>query len=123
MVQQVSLWREDPGTGVLRVDGSRPHLSEQDRAAAVAYLRAGHVTLHTTTLIEDPLETDGRLRVPINQRTDGEWIWDDTLLYFVEKYSFTPPDEFMAYLRARKFKPRKLTARQLRSIKEMQDLP
>ncbi|WP_242657157.1 hypothetical protein [Mycobacterium talmoniae] len=57
----------------------------------------------TTARIGDPWSDDPTARVPLTQRTDGVWRWDDAVSYFVRHYNLSPGAEFLAYLRERGF--------------------
>ena len=57
-------------------------------------------------MLVDPLAADDEPRIPVTRHTDGEWIWDESLLYYVQNYQLAPPEEFLTYLRARNYEPR-----------------
>ncbi len=88
------------------VDDSRPRLSDADAAAVAAYLDVGQFVMRTTKLHPDPLSDSDTPVVPSSLLTDGEWIWNDSLTYFVKTYHIAPREEFLAYLQARQFQPR-----------------
>ena len=50
--------------------------------------------------------------------TDGEWIWNDSLTYFVKKYRIASADDFMRYLRRRDFEPRRPTEAEIKAAWE-----
>ncbi|MFC8448893.1 hypothetical protein [Kitasatospora sp. NPDC057223] len=70
-------------------------------AALLAYLRAGAPVLMTPALMADVLDNSGAAGVPMNFRTDGEWIWTDTVTYYLERYALAPEAGLLAHLRAR----------------------
>ncbi|WP_371521988.1 hypothetical protein [Kitasatospora sp. NBC_01300] len=74
---------------------------EEERAALVAYLRAGAAVLMTPMLMDDVFDADRRGVVPLNYRTDGEWIWTDTVTYYLEEYTVAPEPGLLAHLRER----------------------
>lgn len=101
----VSPWRSDwePATPdeVPPVDDSGPRLSDEEAARLIGYLDAAKIVLRTTKLGVDPLSDTGAPVVPTSLRTDGEWIWNDSLTYFVKTYHIAPKDEFLNHVRER----------------------
>lgn len=45
--------------------------------------------------------------------TDGEWLWDNTLTYYVENYHFQISNEFVAHMKKNNWKVPKLTEEEL----------
>ncbi|ALG86402.1 hypothetical protein [Gordonia phthalatica] len=103
----VSPWRDVTGpAGELRLDDSRAPLERAEADRVVAYLKAGGIVFRNTEKMPDPLAGSDAPVLPLSLRTDGEWIWNDSLTYLVENHCFCPPDDFMEYLRRRDFEPR-----------------
>ncbi|MFB7911510.1 hypothetical protein ACFC1T_34270 [Kitasatospora sp. NPDC056076] len=71
------------------------------RAALLAYLRSGVEVLVTPMLMDDVFDTSRRGAVPMNYRTDGEWIWTDTVAYYLEEYDLAPEPGLLAHLLGR----------------------
>ncbi|MFF3856064.1 hypothetical protein [Micromonospora sp. NPDC002575] len=84
--------RFDPGHEVL------PTGAERERV--LSYLRAGHVLMATTAGAPDVVEPRRGDVVPMSYRTDGAWIWTDTVAYYLERYGLSPDVELMAHLRS-----------------------
>ncbi|WP_077937376.1 MULTISPECIES: hypothetical protein [Micromonospora] len=84
--------RFDPGHEVL------PAGPERDRV--LSYLRAGHVLMATTAGAPDVVEPRRGDVVPMSYRTDGAWIWTDTVAYYLECHGLSPDVELMAHLRS-----------------------
>ena len=79
----------------------RPRVEDADELAALlAGLRGGAPVLMTPTLMDDVLAPSGTGLVPMNFRTDGEWIWTDTVTYYLERYALAPEPGLLAHLRA-----------------------
>ncbi|MER6396563.1 hypothetical protein OG618_22740 [Kitasatospora sp. NBC_01246] len=72
-----------------------------ERAALAGYLRAGAEVLMTPMLMDDIFDTSRQGAVPLNYRTDGEWIWTDTVTYYLEEYDIAPEPGLLAHLRER----------------------
>ncbi|MER7848114.1 hypothetical protein ABTZ03_29700 [Kitasatospora sp. NPDC096077] len=72
-----------------------------ERDALAGYLNAGAEVLVTPALMDDIFDTSRRATVPMNYRTDGEWIWTDTVAYYLEEYDLAPEPGLLAHLRER----------------------
>lgn len=115
--RMVSVWRADPGSeSGVAPDESLPRLSTEDAAWVGDYLDGGAVVARTTARIADVWSGDDTQRVPLTQRTDGVWRWDDAVSYFVRQYNLSPGAKFLAYLRERGFAPRVVTADQVDAV-------
>jgi hypothetical protein len=92
--------RVDPVTGpqfvadhVVLAAGDQP-----DRV--LAYLRAGRVLLATTAPSADVVDPRRGDVVPMSYRTDGAWVWTDTVTYYLETYGLSPDADLMAHIEA-----------------------
>lgn len=113
----VSVWRADPGSeSGAAPDESLPRLSNEDAARVADYLDAGAVVARTTARIADVWSDDSAACVPLTQRTDGVWRWDDAVSYFVRHYNLSPGTEFLDYLRERDFTLPPITAAQVAAV-------
>ena len=75
--------------------------SERERIAG--YLQAGAPILMTTTLLADRLDPACGRAVGASYRTDGSWVWNDALTYYVRKHGLAPEDEFRDYIAERAY--------------------
>lgn len=106
MTRVLSVWRPDPGSADgVAPDESLPRLSGQLAARVADYLDAGAVVARTTARAVDPWSNQRVAQVPLSQRTDGIWRWDDAVSYYVRTYGLSPDLEFITYLRERNFAP------------------
>ena len=113
----LSVWRPEPGSpSGSAPDESLPRLSAQDALRVADYLDAGAVVARTTARIPDPWSDNTAARVPLTQRTDGIWRWDDAVTYFVRHYHLSPGTQFLDYLREQDFAPRQVTAAQVSAV-------
>ncbi|MDH6143819.1 MULTISPECIES: hypothetical protein [Kitasatospora] len=93
--------RVDPVSGPGFAE-DHPRLAEGgDRTAVTAYLRAGAPVLLTPMLADDVVEPERGGVVPMGFRTDGEWIWTDTVSYYLEEYGIAPEPGLLAHVRAK----------------------
>lgn len=97
--------RVDPDTGPA-FDPEHPRVDDpQERARLVAYLDSGAMLLHTTAAIDDIVRTDRVGVVPMNFRTDGIWIWTDTVSYYLKRYGLAPEPAFLEHIAAQEYRP------------------
>jgi hypothetical protein len=72
-------------------DPDHPTLSAGDEPRLVLeFLNAGDVLLATTARERDVFDSSLGKVVPQNFRTDGTWIWTDTVTYYLETYALSP---------------------------------
>ena len=71
---------------------------EIDRLAG--YLEGALPVLTTSSLMADVLDPERPEVVPLTFRTDGEWIWTDTVSYYLRNHSLAPDEELLAHIRA-----------------------
>ncbi|GAA3615686.1 hypothetical protein GCM10022419_121220 [Nonomuraea rosea] len=68
------------------------------------YLRAGAAILSTTSVDVDRLDPARGAVVPLSFRTDGAWIWTDTITYYLEEHGIRPDEELCAHIAAQSFR-------------------
>lgn len=73
--------------------------AERDRL--LDYLRGGALVMLSTTRMHDVLDSGAPTTVPMNFRTDGEWIWTDTVEYYLTQHGMAPDAELIAHIDAR----------------------
>ncbi|WP_030748957.1 hypothetical protein [Streptomyces griseus] len=61
-------------------------------------LTAGTPVLATPALMDDVLDASRVAEVPLTFRTDGRWVWTDTVTYYLEHYALAPDPELLAHL-------------------------
>ncbi|MBD0671213.1 hypothetical protein [Streptomyces sp. CBMA156] len=89
----------DPVTGP-GFAADRPRLAAgAEREDVLRYLRAGAAVLLTPMLMDDVVDPDRRGVVPMGFRTDGRWIWTDTVTYYLEEYGLAPDPALLAHVR------------------------
>jgi hypothetical protein len=90
-----------PDTGPGFDPGHRVIADADERDRLLAYLTSGTTVLHTTARTQDVLNPDVGQVVPASFRTDGEWIWTDTVAYYLEQHGMAPDEELAAHIDAR----------------------
>lgn len=112
------LWtaEEAYGIGIARVfDGvdpvtgpwfapDHPVLDGAERERVGRYLDAGRPVLMTTQRMADVVEPARGAVVPMSYRTDGLWVWTDTVAYYLRTHGLAPDPELLTHLRGREFR-------------------
>jgi hypothetical protein len=76
-----------------------PVISDQaERDRLLEYLRGGALALMTTQHMNDVLDADTPRVVPMNFYTDGEWIWTDTIEYYLSQHGLAPDPELATHI-------------------------
>ncbi|GAA2564486.1 hypothetical protein GCM10010435_41080 [Winogradskya consettensis] len=92
--------RADPVTGPM-FDPEHPTMTGPDQPHLVlGYLNGGQVLLATTDRMTDILDPARGAVVPMSYRTDGTWIWTDTVGYYLTTYGLSPDADLLAHIRA-----------------------
>lgn len=90
-----------PDTGPGFHPGHRVVTDSAERDRMLQYLTSGSLALHTTARTRDVLRPAAGQVVPASFRTDGEWIWTDTVAYYLEQHGLAPDEELAAHIDAR----------------------
>ncbi|WP_190812402.1 hypothetical protein [Saccharopolyspora pogona] len=70
-----------------------PRLPDADAARALSFLRAGETVLSSAARMHDVMQPGQAAAVPVSFRSDGTWIWSDSVIYYLERYQLSPePD-------------------------------
>ncbi len=91
----------DPETGPAFAPGHPRVDDEDERRALVEYLTAGTPVLATPMVMDDVVDPARTAVVPANFLTDGEWIWTDTVTYYLEHHGLAPDPGLLSRIRAR----------------------
>lgn len=65
------------------------------------YLRGGYPALTTTTTMTDVIDPAPGAVVPASFRTDGSWIWTDSVAYYLDRYGMAPDPRLTEHIEAR----------------------
>jgi hypothetical protein len=91
----------DPETGPGFAPGHPRIEDPEELRALVAYLDGGTPVLLTPSLLDDVVDPGRTAVVPVNFRTDGTWIWTDTVTYYLEHHGLAPEPDLLGHLRER----------------------
>jgi hypothetical protein len=64
------------------------------------YLRGGAPALTTTTTMLDVLDPGSGAVVPASFRTDGAWIWTDSVAYYLDRHGLAPDPRLTRHIEA-----------------------
>jgi len=88
------------------ISPDRLRLPDPDRRDRVAgYLAAGQLVARATGRMPDPLALGTEPVVPLGWRTDGVWVWQEALTYYVRRRAIAPEAEFLGHIEARDCRP------------------
>jgi hypothetical protein len=86
-------------------DPDHPSVADDaERDRALAYLRSGAVLMTTTDRMVDILAPDRGAVVPMTYRTDGTWIWTDTVAYYLREHGLAPDAALYEHMRETGFR-------------------
>lgn len=88
----------DPVTGPFFSPDHHRISDPAERERVAAFMRDGVVVLRSTDRDPDAVEPARGSVVPGSFRTDGTWIWNDALMYYVREHGITPHAEFYAHV-------------------------
>ena len=81
-------------------DAGHPQLFGDELELAARYLESGSPLLTTTERMPDVVDPQRGQVVPMNYRTDGAWVWTDTVTYYLRVYGLSPDPDLLAHMRA-----------------------
>jgi hypothetical protein len=80
-------------------DARGPALTGADRDRVLAYLGSADILLEAPVLLEDVLEPGSRT-VPLRYRSDGTWVWPETVLHQFDRHTIPPDPELVRHVLA-----------------------
>ena len=90
----------DPESGP-GFDPGHPEIEAGDeRARLLAYLDAGQEVLVTTALMDDVVDPERGKAVPMSFRTDGVWVWTDSVGYYLREHGLAPDPDLWRHIAA-----------------------
>ncbi|WP_163554244.1 hypothetical protein [Candidatus Frankia alpina] len=89
--------------GVPFIAGRSPLPPGSEREKLLAYLKQGEFILRAAGLGVDQLDPARGQQVPIIVFTDGTWVWDASIAYYLKEHDLPPESAFLDYLRSREF--------------------
>lgn len=79
-----------------------PEISEEEKEAIISFLKSGTVAVGERSGNKDIFDptVDSRFGPRKSLVTDGTWAWTEQLEYYIRKYSFAPPPDFLEYMKS-----------------------
>ena len=78
-----------------------PTIDDIDQREAVAeYLDAGVAVLVTPMLMDDVVDRSRKDAVPMSFRSDGIWVWTDTVTYYLRVHGLAPEPDLLEHVLA-----------------------
>jgi hypothetical protein len=93
----------DPVTGPWFAPG-HPVLDAGEQERVVRYLEAGRPVLTTTQRMADVVDPARGAVVPMSYRTDGVWVWTDSVSYYARTHGLAPDADLLEHARGREFR-------------------
>jgi hypothetical protein len=81
-----------------RFDPDRHSVDAADRERVAAYLSAGVPVLGTSATMVDIVDPGRGDVVPLSLRTDGQWVWSDTVSYYFNTYGLAPDPDLLRHV-------------------------
>jgi hypothetical protein len=82
---------------------NRVPLPPAERDRVLDYLTNAPVVLAARSYDVDAFSPDRAPAVPLNFRTDGNWVWPGSVPYYLREHSITPDPDLLDHIRARRF--------------------
>ncbi|MGW5648793.1 hypothetical protein ACWEV3_25180 [Saccharopolyspora sp. NPDC003752] len=113
--------RDAAGNPFFRPD--RGHVEPAVQQRLLAYLSAGPVVLGTDAVMRDVLDSGRSPAVGLNFRSDGTWIWNDAVCYYLERHRLAPDPELIAHVTAAPAMPAGLSRLELHCARNVLSTP
>jgi hypothetical protein len=81
----------------------RPQLAPEERDRVLSYLDGAPVVLAARGHDNDAFDPDRPAAVPMNFRTDGNWVWPGAVAYYLRVHAVTPDPDLLSHIRSRRF--------------------
>ncbi|TDD83162.1 hypothetical protein E1202_25875 [Saccharopolyspora karakumensis] len=89
------------GTPFFRPDHPRAEAAERKRV--LGYLRSAPIAMATDHVMPDVI--DPNRTVPLNFRSDGTWVWNDAVHYYLDRYHLAPDPDLVSHVVAASTEP------------------
>lgn len=76
-----------------------------DRDRVVEYLRTAPTVLDVLDVLVDMVDGSESIRSASSLISDGVWIWRVDSVHYLDRYPLEIPEEFLAHVRARDYRP------------------
>jgi hypothetical protein len=90
-------------------DPDHPRVTDAERDRLLGYLNGADVLLAGFEVLDDIVDPDAVGAVPVSFRCDGQWIWTDSVGYYLERHGLAPDPELRAHVLAAAGPPPRLS--------------
>ncbi|SFS31137.1 hypothetical protein [Saccharopolyspora flava] len=73
-----------------------PRVEAAQRQRLLGYLRSGAIAMATERVMPDVI--DPNRTVPLNFRSDGTWVWNDAVCYYLDRYHLAPDPDLIEHV-------------------------
>ena len=80
-------------------DSDHPVIEPEDRGEVLEYLRTAPLVFDLEPHTNDIMNPDNTDPVPDSVRTDGRWVWNESIAYYLDAYGFAPTSELLDHIR------------------------
>ncbi|MET0132610.1 MAG: hypothetical protein ABW215_03355 [Kibdelosporangium sp.] len=84
-----------------------PRMTGDAREWVLTYLKAGNTVMTTPGRLPDVVDPARGAVVPAGVRTDGTWVWTDTITYYLEVHGLAPDPDLLGHIEAATGPPRR----------------
>jgi hypothetical protein len=99
------LWSKLDSDGVPDTAEGMSHVEEDERKAFCRYLDSASLVVRSPMKVDDVVNPDSGVGIPVMWFTDGEWIWSAQLSYYLRAYGLIFETELLDHIRQAGFSP------------------
>jgi hypothetical protein len=93
------------GDGTPYIAPERGYVTDPaERERLLGYLAAGGTVLKTNSYGTDGFDRDRRVAVPAGYRTDGTWVWPESVEYYLREHGVAPEPDLYRHIRDRQYR-------------------
>lgn len=89
-------------------------IPQENETEILSYLKKGNVLASAPAIVEDVFSK--QVFTGPCLYTDGVWIWDDVIIYYVGKYHYKLEEAFVLHMKKQNWKVPKLSSAQMKEI-------
>lgn len=102
-MQRAKLFDGIDSAGRPYVDPERAEIDGEFRTRVLEFLQGGRLVLRTTFRDTDRIEPERGRVVPTSTFTDGDWVWNAAVAYYLRVHGIAPDPEFLEHIVERDF--------------------
>jgi len=100
------LFDKRDASGDWTFDPDRPRVDDPaERARISAFLNDGKMIVRIVGHTDDRMDPTRGEVVPMSTHTDGTWLWNASVRYYLDTYGIAPEPDFLAHIAAHEYVP------------------